>query len=300
MSNARAAFSERFATLELTLNESYVQDGALHEIEKNRKAQLIRNGLAVVAFSYVEDFVRQRIAEVLAGLSSLGVSFSTLPERIREACTFGLLKPLYNRASLIADPTSRTVFAQDHARFLASTMALPFQLSELSFGYRGSNVSAEEIAEILRAFQVQAPWENIKILAGRVGLGSLSPESAFTNAAKRRHQAAHVAGTITPIGDLIAFVNEARGIAFGFDSLLSSALLKMKRRDAAFAAGTKLDANAVALTLLFFTNGRAREKVWGSARARATAVDMATLESTAIPRADVMGAALALLGAMAS
>ena len=295
MSVARSAFVERFATYAATLAEEFVQDGALHESARNEKARLLRNGLAVVGFSYLEDFLRGRCAEVLASIGSAGVAFAELPDKVKTAATVGLLKAIQARVHLEPDEMAKIAFAQEQARFLASTAAAPYQLSEFTFGYKGSNVSSDEVADALRAFRTQAPWIAIASLASKVGLGSLSLEGAFENAAKRRHRAAHVAGAITPHGDLLAYINEAKAIAFGFDVLLSIGLVNIRRRSATYLAGGTLQASDARLVHLFFDKGRFKEKVYGASRSRATASSLAELEVAASRRAHADGEVLAYL-----
>jgi hypothetical protein len=297
MSLARATFLERFSTLDVTIAEPYVQDGALNEVQRNARARLIRNGLAVVGFAFLEDFVRQRAAEILASISASAVPFSDLPEKVKEACTFGLLKAMQVRANLQPDAAAKIAFSQDHARLLASTASSPYQLSDITFGYKSSNIGSEDVAEILRSFRIATPWDAVGILASKVGLSSLSLKDSFENAARRRHRAAHVAGAITPFGDLMGFINEAKAIAFGFDALLSSALIRIKRRNAAYFGGGSIGGNDVVVTLVLSEGGRYKERAWGAVRAKATGTDLNSVTMRAIPRADAAGAALAILDA---
>jgi hypothetical protein len=289
---ARASFLQRFATFATTLKEKYVQDGALHEREKNAKARLIRNGLAVVGFSFLEDFLRERTAEILTYLAASGVSFNLLPEKVKNGTTFGLLKALASRVQFEYDDAARIAFAQAHAGYIASTGGAPFQLSPLSFGFKNSNIGADEVADIVRAFRINAPWQTFGTLAQRVGLGALPLEDAFTNASKRRHKAAHEAGSTTPHNDLENYVGEATAIAFGFDALLSAAAVKIKRRDPKFAAG-QFSLSDLPLVVLSRTRGRYKEHLFGNPRARATDVSLEALESRVLPRADRDGAVVA-------
>lgn len=296
MSRARQDFLYRFSTFEQTLAEVAVQDGALHESDRNAKARLLRNGLAVASFAFLEDFIRQRSGEVLANIAASGIGFSALPEKVRSAATFGLLRSLDSRARYEPDEAAKISFVQSHAGMISSTAAIPFQLSELSFGYRASNISDEEVGDILRAFRVISPWKAIGTLASRVGLGSLVLDEAFKNAAKRRHSAAHVPGATTPLNDLENYVREAKAIAFGFDVLLSGSALLVRKRDVSYLGGGNVDPITMPISLLYFDRGRYKERPFGSARAKATAADVASLETVAFPRAIAQGAAIAYLG----
>lgn len=91
-------------------------------------------------------------------------------------------------------------------------------------GWERSNLSAEDVRNILSVFLVNDPWGNIDKVARRAGLAALPHRDAFIEAAKRRHRAAHKADADTELTDLGYFYNQALGISIGFDVLISKCL----------------------------------------------------------------------------
>ena len=297
MSIARSEFLNRLTVLTRTLAESFVQDGALQDVEKNEVARLVRNGLAVAGFSHLEAFLRGRSSEVLASLSNSGIAFAQLPAKVQHASTVGLIKTLQARVKIYQDDASKVAFVQQQSNYIASTAATPFVLSELAFGYEGSNLSKDVVKDLLSAFRIKDGWGQISALAAKVGLGTLSLATAFENAARRRHVSAHVAMAPTPYGDLISFLGEARAIAFGFDVMLSTALIKIRQRDRNYLPNGILSESDVKLMLVEKTRRSFRLRDYGSNRARKSAESIAIIEPFAVARANAIGGAFAVLDA---
>lgn len=297
MSMARSDFLNRLDVLARTLAEPFVQDGALQDVKKNEIARLVRNGLAVAGFSHLEVFLRARSSEVLASISSSGIAFSQLPARVQVASTVGLIKALQNRVKIYSDDASRVAFVQQQGSYIASTASTPFVLSDLAFGYEGSNLSSGVVKDLLSAFRVKDGWTQIGALAAKVGLGALSLATSFENAARRRHASAHVAMAPTPYGDLVSFLAEARAIAFGFDLLLSTALMKIRQRDPVYLPKGELSEADVRLILVEKTRRGFRLRDHGSKRPRKSGVSISVLEPFAVAQAAAVGGAFAILDA---
>lgn len=297
MSIARSDFLNRLNVLARTLAEPFVQDGALQDVEKNEVARLVRNGLAVAGFSHLEAFLRGRSSEVLASISSSGIAFSQLPVKVQHASTVGLIKTLQARVKIYSDDASRVAFVQQQGNYIASTASTPFVLSDLAFGYEGSNLSSGVVKDLLSAFRVKDGWGQISALAAKVGLGALSLATAFENAARRRHASAHVAMAPTPYGDLISFLGEARAIAFGFDLMLSTALIKIRQRDPTYLPKGEISEADVKLVLVEKTRRGFRLRDSGSRRARKSGESVAVLEPFAVARANAIGGGFAVLDA---
>src|SRR5688572_30793007 len=80
-------------------------------------ARLLRNGLAVVSYSALEDFVVERSFEILSNFDSTKVPFGRLPDKLKDAATVGAAKALSFRVGL-EDASSRSTFVQQHAEFI--------------------------------------------------------------------------------------------------------------------------------------------------------------------------------------
>lgn len=224
MSVARSNFESRIATLRDCLNDPAVADGPPSDIQKNAIASMLRNGLAVLAFAIVEDFIRDRTAEVLRGFSSTTVNFDDLSDELQNAVTISALGGILFRAKY-QDKENKIPWVLGQIPPIANAATNITNLSQYSFGQSTSNIGDDEPAKILSAFGIAGGWTSIGATAKRIGLGgALDYAQAFKDLAKRRHSAAHNIAAKIPLNDLLNSLKTILGISCSFDLLLSKAL----------------------------------------------------------------------------
>jgi hypothetical protein len=220
---ARSNFFDRLGHVELVLSDPCVTDGQLGDTIKNAKARVLRNGLAVVMFAILEDFIRARTSEILGGVGNLGLTFKDLPARLQDSATTGLLKTLSFRLALCEESQKRK-FLQDHAAKIASSGAATFEVSQIALVHGGSNIRKADVTDALTNFQISGGWQAMSQIAARLNFGALPLADAFEAIASRRHFAAHEAAAAVPLPDLVAAVTQCRAIASAYDCLISSRL----------------------------------------------------------------------------
>ena len=230
MLSAKSLFLERMHALEKSISIEAVTNKTLTDKIHNDVARMLRNGLAVVGFAALEDFIKLRTSEVLEAIGSTGVPFRDLPERLRIATTYEAITALSYQLSLRPKP-DRITYLQDHALKLASTASSAYDLTPLAFGYSQANLQEDVVKEILKSFLITDPWGQMTQLASRLSLTALPLNETFKGAASRRHLAAHVAHVDTPQNDLAQYVKEALAIAISFDTLLTRALGHIRAYD---------------------------------------------------------------------
>ena len=268
MSLARSHFLGRMSALAQSLNIDAVATRPLHDRAHNDVARLLRNGLAVVSFAALEDFIKSRTSEVLTDVGHTGVPFRDLPEPLRVAATLDAISALSYQIT-IRPKVDRMQYIQEQALKIASTANAAYELTPHALAFDRANVQDDTIKLILKAFLIDDPWGQITRIASRLGLAALPLDETYRVAAQRRHRAAHVANADTPQSDLMQFSIEAIAIAIGFDALLSRALLKMRARDARFLSGAqKVSAATLSVRSVRPHGGAWRETLEG----RSTAV----------------------------
>ena len=147
MPTAKQNFINRISSFERIVSptnpvDSVLISRALTEIEHNEKVKMLRNGMAIIAFTILEDFIKKRIGEILKAVGTTPVSFSSLPPRIREAATVSALKGIQNRAdTLRRNAEDHITFIQNETHFISSTKDAVFEFSEFSLGWDKSNRS---------------------------------------------------------------------------------------------------------------------------------------------------------------
>ena len=242
MPNARSIFIERINGLDSTLNDTSLNSALLDKstafVQHNTSAKLLRNGIAVIGFVFLEDFIKSRIKEVLSELPTYYIAFNDLPDLLRYRTTVGSLRSIMNLLKYEETRQDQIAYVQNNAAKIGSTMNTSYDLVEVAFGHNNSNINSAEIAETLKAFNIPDAWNQMNTVSNTIGLSTLSLKVSFDNAAIRRHKAAHDATANTPNMDLSQYVKDALAIALSFDSLLCNAIQKFKLHDRNFLNGT--------------------------------------------------------------
>jgi len=276
MPSAKQDFIDRIRSLDNSISIGSVSNSA--DRDHNNVAKLLRNGLAVVGFAALEDFIKTRSSEVMAAIGGGGVSFSDLPEKIQAASTHEAISALSYQLS-VRDRSERISYIQEQARKISSTASVGYDLTEHSFAHNQANVNEAAIAGILKSFYVDDPWGNMSALSSRLNLTALPLIETYKGAMRRRHRAAHVASADTPQSDISQFVKEALAIAIGFDSLLTTALSKMLSGDRQFLRGRYRVSEAdITFRRVVFESGKWKEFVEGRARAHRVSDDISAFK----------------------
>ena len=219
--SAKDSLLATLGVLQDCLSDQSLVDKAPTDIAHNLRASMLRQGLAVLTFSTVESFIRERTGEILQTFSNK-LNFSDLSTALQKASTLGALEGVRFRLRL--QP------ARDKIAWLVAALA-PIakatqdvtKLSDHSFGHAASNLDEDDVRDILKAFGVDAPWVQMTSLAKRLGVAILDCESEFEAIKNRRHASAHALTAQVLHSDLANSVRSALAICLAFDLLLSCA-----------------------------------------------------------------------------
>lgn len=229
MATAKEIFLNRLSTLETALTSHDLISKSLTERSHNEKARLLRNGLAIIEFNILEDFIKKRLGEILKEIGRYTISFDRLPAKLKEACVVGALKGIQERSvNLKRDSEDYILFLQTETGFVASTKNSVFELSEYSLGWDKSNINHDDIPNFLKTFNINSGWDAIKSISIMIGVTLADPKFIFLNAQQRRHKAAHNPEADSLLSDLKDFVLQSKVIALSFDLLLSKSLKYIK------------------------------------------------------------------------
>ncbi|RQW86300.1 MAG: hypothetical protein EHM79_09955 [Geobacter sp.] len=267
MPPSKETFIERIKSLDKSLKIESVKDRPLSEREHNEVARLLRNGLAVVGFATLEDFMKKKSSEIMIEIGNSAVQFTALPEKLRYASTFEAISALNYQMSYLPKE-DKILYIQEHSLKISSTATSNFELTPHAFYHDQANIKDETIKKMLKCFGIENPWGQMSMLSSRLGLTALPLEVSFQNASKRRHKAAHVSNADTPQTDIQQYVAEAIAIALTFDCLSSKALALIKLNDCQFLSGTKvLSASDIKFRTIKKIDGKWKEYTEGNSRA---------------------------------
>ncbi len=295
MSKARQVFYESISAFSHSLELSAIlSKDPITEKQHNERARMLRNGLAITGFVVIEEFVKARTGEVLAKISSGVTPFLELPERIKEAATFGVVKAVAFQSKFL-DKSVHQSFFQKQAAMISSTSTSPYLISELSFCNNYINLSTEEVEHVLDAFRIDNPWSVLGGLVNRLSLGVLAPKQALENAAARRHLAAHQVSANIEFSDLQSYQREAIAFCLAYDLLISKALKLMIEKDNDYLKKKKLAGSKIEIRYLRPILKKWREEKEGVARAVKTESSFEALKADCLVRAKSSGAAIIVL-----
>lgn len=208
------------AVLRDCLNDAALIDNAPTDVAHNARARMLRQGLAVLVFSTVETFIRERTGEVLQSFTNPALSFTDLSSALQQATTLGALEGVRFRLKLQPAASKVQWLVTNLAPISGATMNVG-ALSNYSFGYAGSNIDEKNVTEILKSFGVDTPWNQITALTTRFGVAILDARAEFEAIKERRHSSAHaLTGQVTYV-DLQNSVRSSLAICLAFDLLLS-------------------------------------------------------------------------------
>jgi hypothetical protein len=202
---------------------------ALTETLHNEKVRMLRNGMSIIGFTFLEDFIKRRTGEILKSIGTTGCNFNLLPEKIKEAVTFYALKGINSRADTLKRNSEDFItFIQNETGFISSTKSSVYELSEYSIGWDKSNLNSQDISEILTILNIEGGWNSIQRLSSLINCSILNPDQVFKNFAMNRHKSAHNSDANSLLTDLESFITQSKIIAFCFDALIDKSLSYIK------------------------------------------------------------------------
>jgi hypothetical protein len=252
---ARHKFIDRITTFRNALDSGIVISEGVAETDHNKRARILKNGLAIIGYTILEDFLKTRTGEVLSQFSSVGnesIPFERLPQVLKDASIFdalqGLAAYIKTNKKDIENPIS---FVQEQTSKIASTQSNSYELSPFSMGLTQANVTQENIRDSLVTFGIDGGWNAIQQVTSLAGVTLLAPQESFKNAYLRRNKAAHDADADSPYDDLLNYIKEATAIAFSFDALITKSLYLVSQQDEGYLKNNKNYIKASSLKIRF-------------------------------------------------
>jgi len=247
MSAARTKFLGRLDSFRHASEKPDLRNSSLANNLENEASRYLRNGLQIMIFCSVEDFLRERIVELLAQPRFAGVRFQNLPSELQRILMLDSTEAMINNLKYEQSISGDTISSFVREIVIISQSAsenMPY--SKFAFGRNKSNISFDDIDNILKAFNVSSPATGISSISMRAGFTIAGgPKNNFTNLAKKRHSAAHdsqCAIELTDLDESIKF-----GLAFGmsFDILATVAVINLSSSQTIQTEGNRIKLRAV-------------------------------------------------------
>ena len=85
MPTAKDVFLNRLSDFKNALSSNDLISRTLVDRGHNEKARMLRNGMAIIGYTILEDFIKRRLGEIFKDIGNSGISFNALPPKIKEA-----------------------------------------------------------------------------------------------------------------------------------------------------------------------------------------------------------------------
>jgi hypothetical protein len=219
---ARLELIDRLKYLDTAAALPVLIDAGIAPSEHNSVANLLRKGMSIVGFNILEDFIKNKCYESLDLLSASGIQYLNLPVMLQELAIVEALKSLNFQANILKkDGKDYMSVIRQEAKKIASATLSPYSLSKYTLLSSGSNVSANEVVDFLKAFGIKGGWLQLKGVSDAIGGGIPDLASAFHNASERRHSSAHSASFLYNTSWLSNLKSEVLAICAAVDILIS-------------------------------------------------------------------------------
>lgn len=220
-STARGAFLTGLAAFRETLDEPRV-------LGADAVGAFLRRGLTVASFNLLEAFISDRLDELAAHINGGITQFLDLPIKLQRRAIVNTITIGRNQINWGAkDLPELRSYSETIGKSL-SAVGATLELSPLTWKWAGSNMAANDFRDALRFLHVNDPWENVRLLAGRLSflvldsLGQPIDQSAdLSSLASERHACAHDASKSVTAIWLRAAPERILRYAITFDALAS-------------------------------------------------------------------------------
>lgn len=211
----------RLTTIEHALSLGNLLDKGITESEHNEVANVLRKGLGIIAFNTLEDFIKKRTMDMLSEISSSTIEFNLLTDSFKDAATHGALKALLNKVKdEKRDKNDWIGLIQTESLCIHSTASVGYKLSQYSFLGENSNISNNDVTDVLKAVGISGGWNKLKEISSMIYGGIPDLGQAYKGIATRRHLSAHEAQSKYTYDDIKKAPDEIRAIAASFDIAL--------------------------------------------------------------------------------
>lgn len=241
MSTARHILISRLTSFREAAKDPALQNGPLTDTVKNEIARFLRNGLQIMIFCTLEDFLRARAIELFSTPDFTRVKFQDLPVALQKTLTMEALEAILHRGKIDSSISDPVIFCVDEIKMVGSSTAQAMPYSTYAFGKLKSNFSYEDIERLLISLKVSTPATSISSITTRCGYNITGGvKEAFKNFAGSRHSAAHDPSCAIEVTDLLESIKFAVAFCLAFDVLATVAVTRLSHSKTEEVAGNRL------------------------------------------------------------
>ena len=223
MSAARTSLLEEVKGLEIAVSSSRI--GEASGLAVGPDVRVLRRGATITGLIVLENFVRDRTAEILERLRDWPAQYEDLPKGFRDRATIEALPHIEKFAKMLRRQNGdyETEILAEVGR-MASMRLQAFGFTRFVAGDYTGNISDVAAVDLLKSFQVKDCWKSMQSLSRDVGFGVPSVKEVFNEMVRNRHRSAHVARYIPNADEVVGLPDKVRLIAICIDAALSASV----------------------------------------------------------------------------
>ena len=184
-------------------------------------SKMLRSGLTVSAFSFLETYLEDRVCELMPVISSSPVGYNSFPERFRGLVTLKAIHGISTRLKF--EKADAIGLAERHLRLLSHFPHKRPKYSPMGFSSTGSNISASHISEFINDIGMEGGWATLTSVANLISYTSPSFKDDFQAFGNARNSSAHDPLHDVPSDDLTNYIKTASRVGVAFDLTLTFA-----------------------------------------------------------------------------
>jgi len=212
-------FFDSVAAMKSMVSNNLLIDNPLEPTSHNLSARILRHGLSVSSFAFLEHYLGLAFRAFMLEASLTRVAYSDMTEDFRKFVSISAASGLLNRVNFKPN-AQRLPYFEAEASVLTQFLNAPAHFSWHGFSPRGSNVGKDDVASALKALGVEKPWEKLTIVTSVLGSHRANLASDYENLAATRHSSAHDPTGNVASSDLETNITVANLIAISVSLML--------------------------------------------------------------------------------
>ena len=248
--------------LEKTISNEIFFEGYKQNTIENERSRIMRNGITVMAFSTMENFLNTRVNEEIKLLKNSNFSFDDFEEDLQKFILVDSVLGLSNKINL-SDNNEKLNCAEEGIREISGYREHSPTFSGLGFSPKGSNVNFQDIETLFKRIGVSKISDKLKFISTDIGFTQIGIKDQFFSFKRARNKCAHDSLFNIPYNDLEQYLIFLRIFCIIFDILLSYCISLYLFEKSHASLKDRMDNFSINYRFIEHANGRWKErKAW--------------------------------------
>lgn len=220
MSLSQRLYYQNLRAMRDLTDDQLLVDLAPGEVVHNMRANILRHGLIVSAFSSLECYLVSRIDHVCAVIASKGFKYSQFDYDLQKFFLADAISGLAKKMKFLPS-SDRLSYADVNIRSIATFDSAHPSFTSFGFSPQGSNIDESDISKVIKSFGIKEAWKTLGRYASQIGFGVLDLKSEFEGLARARNRSAHNPTAVVPTADTQDHIEKCILVSCCFDIVVA-------------------------------------------------------------------------------